>query len=146
MTMNVKTLSLTFQWTPNVLTLGSSEWSSFTAGARSSVGFLLRLLFDCCTTFGHGNQRHPGPLSNLQRRERRLVQFLLCIIFLYSLIKAIFKKRIVQKYLLSRVDNLISAPNCYCCNFNGRAFLLAFPLEFVCESRAKSRVQCVGRV
>ena len=36
-----------------------------------------------------------------------------------------------KKYLLSRVDNLISASNFYCCHFNGRAF----PLEFsVCKS------------
>ena len=38
---------------------------------------------------------------------------------------------------------LISAPNCYCCNFNGRAVPWAFPLEFVCKSRVKSGVQCV---
>jgi len=39
------------------------------------IGLLLAPLFDYYTTFGHGNQRHPGPLSNLDGRERRLVQF-----------------------------------------------------------------------
>ena len=34
---------------------------------------------------------------------------------------------------------LISAPNFYCCNFNG----WAVPFEFVCKSRVESGVQCV---
>ena len=31
-----------------------------------------------------------------------------------------------KKYLLSRVNNLISAPNFYCCHFNDRAVPWAF--------------------
>ena len=48
-----------------------------------------------------------------------------------------------KKYLLSRADNLISAPNFYCCHFNGRAVPWISPLEFVCKSRVESGVKCV---
>ena len=37
-----------------------------------------------------------------------------------------------KKYLLSRVDNLISAPNFYCYNFNGRAVPWAFSVGVQC--------------
>ena len=65
----------------------------------------------------------------------------MCIIILYSLIKVIFKKR---KYLLSRADNLISAPNFYCRNFNDRAVPWVPPFELsVCKCRNESGIQCV---
>ena len=37
-----------------------------------------------------------------------------------------------KKYLLSRVDNLISTPNIYCCHFNGRAVPWAFSVGVQC--------------
>ena len=37
-----------------------------------------------------------------------------------------------KKYLLSRVDNLISAPNFYCRHFNGRAVPWAFSVGVQC--------------
>ena len=46
-----------------------------------------------------------------------------------------------KKNLLSRVDNLISAPNFYCYNFNGRAVPWISPFEFsVCKCRNESGV------
>ena len=48
-----------------------------------------------------------------------------------------------KKYLLPRVDNLISAPNFHCCHFSRRAVPWLSPLEFVCKSRVESGVQCV---
>ena len=53
--------------------------------------------------------------------------------------KVIFKQRVVQKIFIVACWQLISAPNFYCCNFNGRAV----PFEFVCKSRVESGVQCV---
>ena len=77
LTTSMKPSSLAFQWTPNVLTLGNSESSSFTPTVDPLMEFLLAPLFDYYTTFGHRNQRHPGPLSNLDSRELHLLQFLL---------------------------------------------------------------------
>ena len=45
-----------------------------------------------------------------------------------------------EKYFDCPVFKL-SAPNSYCCNFNGRAVPWAFPLEFVCKSKVESRVE-----
>ena len=48
----------------------------------------------------------------------------------HSLIKAIFKKRVVRKYLLSRVDNKLELQTSIVV-----AVPWVFPLEFVCKSR-----------
>ena len=46
-----------------------------------------------------------------------------------------------KKYLLSRVDNLISAPNFYCCHFNGRAVPWVFSVGVQCmQIRLGSKV------
>ena len=46
-----------------------------------------------------------------------------------------------KKYLLSRVDNLISAPNFYCCHFNGRAVPWFFSVGVQCmQIRLGSKV------
>ena len=41
------------------------------------------------------------------------------------------------------ISRVLSAPNFYCCNFNGRAVPWVSPFEFVCKSRVESRAQCV---
>ena len=63
--------------------------------------------------------------------------------FIGRVLTEVIKETSCSKFLLSRADNLISALNFYCCNFNGRAVPWAFPLEFVCKSGVESGVQCV---
>ena len=47
---------------------------------------------------------------------------------------------VINKCIYCRVFKL-SAPNFYCCNFNGRAVPWVSPLEFVCKSRVERRVE-----
>ena len=55
----------------------------------------------------------------------------------------VFCKQFCSVVILVYLFEISSAPNFYCCNFNGRAVLWVFPLEFVCKSGVERGTACL---